>query len=103
MTGQAADMADLAGMLTLVTDRPVIDRTGIKGLFDMKTGPWNPFVNGVPEGAGQENRDGGGPIDFNALPTIFTLLPEKFGLKLDATKAPLDVIVIDDAQRPSED
>jgi bla regulator protein BlaR1 len=103
LIGQAADMADLAGMLTFVTDRPVVDRTGIKGLFDMKIGPWNPFVNGVPDGAGQGNGDGGGPIDFNTLPTIFTLLPDTFGLKLDATKAPLDMIVIDAARRLSED
>ncbi|HEY3043696.1 MAG TPA: M56 family metallopeptidase [Vicinamibacterales bacterium] len=103
LTGQSVDMADLAATLTLVADRPVIDGTGIKGLFDMNIGPWNPFVNGVPDGAGQGNGDGGGPIDFNTLPTIFTLLPEKFGLKLDATKAPLDTIVIDSAQRPSED
>jgi bla regulator protein blaR1 len=102
MIGQAADMTDLAGMLTFVTDRPVVDRTGIKGVFDMKTGPWNPFVNGVPDGAAQRDEDGR-QVDFNTLPTIFTLLPDKFGLKLDATKAPLDMIVIDAVQRPSED
>jgi uncharacterized protein (TIGR03435 family) len=95
-------MADLATMLTSFVDRPVVDGTGINGLFDMKIDPWNPFVNGVPEGAGQGNEEFG-PVDFNTLPTLFTLLPDKFGLRLDPTRAPLDTIVIDRAQRPSED
>jgi len=102
MTGQAVDMADLASMLTSVLDRPVVDGTGIKGLFDMKIDPWNPFVNDVPEGAGLGNEEFG-PVDFKTLPTLFSLLPDKFGLKLDRTKAPLDTIVIDSVQRPSED
>jgi bla regulator protein blaR1 len=102
MTGQAVDMADLASMLTSVVDRPVVDGTGIKGLFDMKIDPWNPYPTGAPDGAGQGNEEFG-PVDFNTLPTLFTLLPDKFGLKLDPTKAPLDTIVIDSVQRPSED
>jgi len=102
MTGQAVDMADLASVLTPLVDRPVVDRTGIKGLFDMKIDPWNPFANEVPEGAGQGNEEFA-TVDFNTLPTLFTLLPDKFGLKLDRTKAPLDTIVIDSVQRLSED
>jgi len=103
LIGQSVDMADVAAILTQVTDRPVIDGTGIKGLFDMKIGPWNPYLNGVPEGAGERSGEEGGPVDFNTLPTLFTHLPDKFGLRLDATKAPLDTIVIDSAQHPSED
>jgi bla regulator protein blaR1 len=103
MRGSAADMADFAGMLTLVSGRPVLERTGIQGRFDIETGPWNPYLDGVPEGAGQSHDELGRPIDFNTLPTIFTLLPEKFGLKLEPTRAPLDMIVIDSARLPSED
>jgi uncharacterized protein (TIGR03435 family) len=44
-----------------------------------------------------------GTGDFDTLPTLFTMLEEELGLKLEASKRPVDTIVIDGASRPSED
>jgi uncharacterized protein (TIGR03435 family) len=85
--GRKASMADLADLLQLpgLTDRPVLDRTGLSGEynFDAKFAP----------------------VDNNAFgntssPSIFTALQEQLGLKLEATKAPVEVLIIDHAEKP---
>src|SRR5262249_44381900 len=91
---QSIDMSDLAEFLTRKLDRPVVDRTALKGLFDMSLGPWNPFLNGVPA-----NR-AGGPVE--SLPTLFVAVEEQLGLKLSAARGPLDVMAVDDAGAPTE-
>jgi len=67
-------------------DRPVIDRTGLKGNYAfalMFAAPQNP--NPDPD-----------------RPQFMTALQEQLGLKLDAARAPVDVLVIDSVTRPSE-
>jgi uncharacterized protein (TIGR03435 family) len=95
-------MSDLAG-------RPVIDKTGLDAQFyctpdglDALTAVM--FLIG-PTGGGR----GGNPQDRSAIPSadsagpsVFTAVEEKWGLKLDAQKAPVDVLVIDHVDRPSE-
>jgi uncharacterized protein (TIGR03435 family) len=81
-------MADLAENLqTMQRDgRPVVDQTGIAGRFDF-TLKWSPneMQNSNP----------------NAAPGLFTAMQEQLGLKLEATKAMVDVLVIDHVERPS--
>jgi uncharacterized protein (TIGR03435 family) len=67
-------------------ERPVVDQTGIAGRFDF-TLKWEP----------NETQNS----DPNAPPGLFTAIEEQLGLKLEATKAPVDVIVIDHVERPS--
>lgn len=103
LTGLSITIGELAGFLSSHLDRPVVDRTGITGIFDLKFGPWNPYLKGVPDGAGQTgNSREGNDVDFNSLPTLFTMLEEQFGLKLEGSRAKLDTIVIDGAQIPPE-
>lgn len=84
--------------------RPVIDKTGLSGAFDLK-------LSWTPDGAG---RAGGGPplnlppgapapppIDPNG-PSIFTALQEQLGLKLEPSRGPVEVLVIDSVQHPTE-
>ena len=82
-------MADLAENLqTMQPDgKPVVDRTGIAGRFDF-TLKWSRYEtqNGNP----------------NAAPGLFTAIQEQIGLKLEAAKAMVDVIVVDHVERPSE-
>lgn len=79
-------MASLAGQLTnLVTERPVVDKTGLTGLYDF-TLEW------APDDA---------PTDVTEGPSIFTAVQEQLGLKLESTKAPVEVLVIDHVERPS--
>jgi len=79
-------MADLALILTFFLDRPVVDQTGITGRWDF-TLLWTP-----DESKGS---------DANAAPGIFTAMQEELGLKLEAVKAPAEVMVVDRVERPS--
>ena len=73
-------MTDLARNLSIMTDRYVVDRTGVVGVFDLEV-QWN-------------NADG---------PSLATAVQEQLGLKLDAQRGLVEVLVIDSAQRPVED
>lgn len=66
-------------------DRPVIDRTGMQGNygFALKFAP-----------AGAANAD-------SERPELVTALREQLGLKLEATRAPVDVLVIDSVEKPT--
>jgi len=79
--------------------RPVIDKTGLKGLYDIKL-QWTPeFGQGpVVPGGPEPPRP---PADAPG-PSIFTAVQEQLGLRLESTKGPVDVLVIDSVQKPSE-
>jgi uncharacterized protein (TIGR03435 family) len=70
-------------------DRPVIDRTGIGGLFDIHL-----------EFSGLDNSTAPGGIDSTA-PSVFTAVQEQLGLKLSPDKGPVEVLVIDHVEKPS--
>jgi uncharacterized protein (TIGR03435 family) len=94
-------MADFAGQLQLrVLDRPVIDRTGLTDRYDF-TLNWRPDEFQFPR-ASAAQRANAVAAGADALPDLFTAVQEQLGLKLDATKAPVDVLVIDKVSKPSE-
>jgi len=74
--------------------RPVVDHTGLTGRFDFKL-EWMPESTSTPP-------PGANPQPEPAGPTFFQALKEQLGLQLEATKAPLPVLVIDHVERPSE-
>jgi uncharacterized protein (TIGR03435 family) len=96
-----ATMTDFANVLqSAVLDRPVVDQTGLSDRFDF-TLVWTPDQSQfaglgvrIPPGASD---------DPNAPPGLFTAIQEQLGLKLDSTKAPVEVIVIDHVEKPSAD
>jgi bla regulator protein blaR1 len=77
--------------------RVVLDRTGIAGLVDLNL-EWTP--DPIP----QAQPDDPNPvrIDPNG-PSIFSALQEQLGLKLESTKGPVDVLVVDHVEKPTED
>jgi len=97
-------MAEFAGrMLATYASLPVIDKTGLTGRFDIHlefardnavSGPMllDGAVSPGPQASSAES----------AGPSIFTALREQLGLRLSRTRAPIEVIVIDHADRPSE-
>ena len=87
MVGRKVEMRDVAFLLLLTTHRPVIDRTGLNGEYNFDI-DFAPF-------------DSSTATDSNA-PSLFTAMQQKLGLRLESTKAALDGIVIDKAERPSE-
>jgi len=81
-------MPNLAAYLTYQAGAPVVDRTGLDGLYEIKL-DFAPAQNP--------------PTDGSESPSLFTALQEQLGLRLDSQKAPFDMIVIDHAEKfPTE-
>jgi len=99
LRGQGMELLTL--LLTQLTGRPVADKTGLKGLFDIKL-VWTPGAEAPPSPFGPNpNGPPPPPVDDSA-PTIFTAIQEQLGLRLEGSKGPVDVVVIDSAEKPSE-
>jgi uncharacterized protein (TIGR03435 family) len=98
MRATNATMADLAGLLQfMVLDRPVLDQSGITDRFDFMLN-WTPDEFQFPT-VGQRPP---APTAPDAPPDLLTAFQEQLGMKLEATKAPADVYVVDKVSRPSE-
>jgi uncharacterized protein (TIGR03435 family) len=94
-----ATIADFAGVMqTAVMDRPVVDKTGLQGRFDFSL-RWTPDES---QFASMGVRVPPPTNDPNAPPGLFTALPEQLGLRMDPVRAPVDVVVIDKVEKPSE-
>ena len=93
MLGEAASMTQLAYKLSRLLQRPVVDNTGLEGNYDFKL-EWafDPEPS-APDGQ---------PADSSVGGSIFSALQEQLGLHLEATKGPVDVLVIDHVDKPSE-
>jgi len=90
MNATGITMADLSRSLAGNVGRPVLDKTGLTGQYDLQM-TWAP----APPAA-QEN---------DAAPTgpsIFTALQEQLGLRLVSAKGPVQVLVIDSVEKPEE-
>jgi bla regulator protein BlaR1 len=96
MVGTSASMVNLAVYLSRQLDRSVLDRTGLSGKYNFQlewtpdAGPCSAPSNGGSPGAAISSPDGA---------SIFTALQEQLGLKLEATKGPVDIIVVDRAEK----
>ena len=96
LPGRDASMAELASVMQRdALDRPVIDKTGLAGRYDFDL-EWTP----------DETQFGGAlgnpPITGDSKPGLFTAIQQQLGLRLEATKGPVAMLVIDQVQRPSE-
>jgi uncharacterized protein (TIGR03435 family) len=86
-------MPEFAANLSALTqvDRPVLDRTGIEGVFDFS-------LTFAPSALEMKRA-----LVENDGPSIFTLIQEQLGLRLEAQKGPMELLVIDRAEKvPSE-
>lgn len=93
---------EFSRLLSLVLDRPVVDKTGISGNFDIhlefaldQPAPTFFFGSDI-------SRRPAPPLDAPPAASIFTVIQEELGLKLDPVKGPREFLVIDSIQRPSE-
>jgi uncharacterized protein (TIGR03435 family) len=91
LTGNTVNMRDLADALTVRLRQPVLDMTGIEGSFDIKTTGWNP---GLSAPGTEPSADPNGA-------SLFAVLQEQLGLRLDSRKAPVGTLVIERAERPA--
>jgi uncharacterized protein (TIGR03435 family) len=121
LEANGAQMDMLTHVLSGQVGRTVIDKTGLTGKYDLSLhftpehmpsgmgqgpGPGPGGPGGGPAGAasgGPAGASAGGPPPPDAsAPSIFTALQEQLGLKLESEKGPVDVIVIDHIDKPSE-
>ncbi len=84
-----ASMADMARMFSIPLGRTVVDKTGIAGEFPVHLTFAPDEVAGVPAAP-------------DAGPSLFTAVQEQLGLKLESGKGPVEVLVIDRVEKPSE-
>jgi uncharacterized protein (TIGR03435 family) len=115
LTANRTSISNFAEMLSRQMDRPVVDQTGIKGLYDI-TLEWTPderqrmqFMPGTPApppgagGDGAAAHAAGGDGNPPSGPTIFAAVQEELGLKMEAKKSPVEILVVDHAEKaPTE-
>jgi len=89
-------LGTLSGQLSSILDRTVIDKTALTGISNFHL-EWTPIPAAAPPdgSATSTSNDADGP-------SIFTALQEQLGLRLESAKGPVDMLVIDHVERPSE-
>jgi uncharacterized protein (TIGR03435 family) len=93
-------MGEFAGFLqSRIVEKPVVDQTGLTGRYDF-TLKWTP--DPAQLAAMGPNAPPPPPADADAPPDLFGAFQQQLGLKLEPTKAPVEVFVIDKVQKPSE-
>jgi uncharacterized protein (TIGR03435 family) len=89
-------MADSARNLGPFTGRPAVDKTGLTGVYDLDL-TWTPEQGPPgPDGTAPQSTPSSDGV------SLYTAVQEQLGLKLDAQRGPVDVLVIDAAQRRLE-
>lgn len=88
MTGNSISMGQLASVLSSASGRAVFERTGLTGNFDVDL-EWTPALASEPSAAD--------------IPSLFTALEDQLGLKLESTRGPVEILVVDHAEHPTED
>ncbi len=93
-----ATMPELAVLLSGTVHRTVVDKTGIAGQFRIQM----TFVPDETAPSQLLTSNPGAPPSASDGPSIYTAVQEQLGLKLDSAKGPVEVLVIDHAETPSE-
>lgn len=94
MSGASVGMSRFAANLSRFTGRTVVDRTGLRGTYDIAL-RWTPYE-------GQAWLPTGPPPADDSQPSIFAAVQEQLGLRLESQRGPVEVLVIDRAEKPSE-
>jgi uncharacterized protein (TIGR03435 family) len=91
--GSDSTVGLLAEQLTKVLDRVVVDKTGIQGRFTIS-------LNWTPDDGAAANSSGS--LADTSGPSVFTAIQEQLGLKLVSQRGPVQVLVIDHVEMPTE-
>jgi uncharacterized protein (TIGR03435 family) len=82
--------------LSQMMDRPVVDQTKLNGAYDFDLA----FTRELPPNMSENTLINGAPVDTSG-PTIFEALRKQLGLRLEAQKAPVDILIVDHAEKPA--
>ena len=108
LTVDSLPLTELADFLSGTMRRLVVDQTGLSGRFnfDLIWTPDQPPPEGSPDritvGGVEIDLTGGVSIDPNG-PALLTAIREQLGLRLESTRAPVEVLVIESVERPTPD
>jgi uncharacterized protein (TIGR03435 family) len=92
----AITMADLTQAVSNWADRPVVDRTGLEGLFAIETEGWSPMVSRGPDANEAETAKMSDPT----RPTLYMIF-DRLGLKMESSKAPVEMFVVEHLEKPT--
>ncbi len=98
LPGRNAAMSELASVMQRAAlDRPVVDKTGLSGKydFDLEFTPDDSLFGGMLARPGEHPDD-------STKPGLFAAIQQQLGLRLEAAKGPVELLVIDRVERPSE-
>ena len=96
--GETVSLPDVLWYVENWADHPLVDKTGLQGIYRIETSGLLPMQPGPPPPAGAKAEDGS---DMADVPTLFTLF-ERLGLKLESQRAPVEIFVIDRVEKPSD-
>jgi uncharacterized protein (TIGR03435 family) len=94
ITAHRAPLSQLVETLSWVTGRVVVDQTGLKGVYDFKL-EWTPDDL-------QINEPGSASGEAASANSLFAAIQEQLGLKLDPQKGPVQILVVDRAEKATE-
>ena len=94
VVSRAATMDQLARALSMSLDRVVVNRTGLTSHFEMSL-DWTPFQ--APTAPGSRPNE----LSTELGAGVFTAIQEQLGLKLESTRGPVEVVIIDSVARPT--
>jgi uncharacterized protein (TIGR03435 family) len=100
INGRNSTMTEFAGWLQAnLMEQPVVDRTGLTDRYDFSlryTPDPSMRLTNVPDAIARP------ASDADALPDLFTAFQQQLGLKLESTRGPADIVVVDSIERPSD-
>jgi uncharacterized protein (TIGR03435 family) len=94
INGAKAPIEPLLGLLSRLTGRPVLNKTGLAGKYDIDL----QFAADPNQSVAAQEAP---PADANGS-SLFTALQDQLGLKLESQKGPVEVLIVDHVERPSE-
>ena len=110
LRASAAPVGTLVNFLQQQVGREVVDKTGLTGLFDFtlefsRDGLPSPGLPGLPPGpfpGGPGPGPGGAPsTSADPVPSLFTAIQD-LGLRLESAKGPVEVLILESVQKPTE-
>ena len=99
--GNAVSIGDVALFVQNWTDKPVVDETGLKGLYNIQTEGWLPMRMRPPNPDGSAPSGGDTGLNEPDRQTLFQVF-EQLGLRMESKRAVVDMYVVESVEKPSE-
>ncbi len=99
---QGGTLDEFSNLLQVLLDRPVINKTGITGRFDIRVEFSREGTKLAAMPLIQPNGGLSPASEPTGRPSIFTALQDQFGLRLESATGPVEMLVIDHVEKPSE-